>query len=228
MTNGSRFYILAVLLFVCGCAGNRVMLAQSAVEGSFLRTLDVTGPVELDVSTGSGRIDVRSGPSGRVEVRGRVRASERSRGRQRAEELVRQLESNPPIDQKGSVIRIGYIEDPEARRNISISYDITVPQDTRLRSQTGSGSQTIDSIAGPVEATTGSGSITISGVQREAHAQTGSGSIRISNAGSNVSASTGSGSIVAESVAGGFRSHTGSGSIRLTQITGGDVEASTG
>jgi len=97
-------------------------------EGSFERTLSVTGEVDLNVTTGSGSITVRPGESGRVYVKAQIRA----RGGD-AEEKVRRLEASPPIEQNGNVIRIGRIEDRELRRNVSISYELVVPATTRLK-----------------------------------------------------------------------------------------------
>jgi hypothetical protein len=228
MRTSSYVALFASLILVLGCAPATFLFAQGTVEGSFQRTLSVSGPQEVDISTGSGRIEVRSGATDRIEVRATIRVSERRRGRQRAEELVTQLESDPPIDQTGNMIRIGYLDDPEYRQNVSISYNVIVPTDTRLRSRTGSGSQSVDGVSGALDATAGSGSIAISNVQGEIRAQTGSGFIRIDQAGSDVSVSTGSGGITAERVAGAFRGNTGSGSVRFTQTGSGNVEVSTG
>ena len=41
-----------------------------AAEGSFDRTLNVSGTIYLEVSTGSGNIDIRRGEGNRVEIRG--------------------------------------------------------------------------------------------------------------------------------------------------------------
>ena len=41
------------VLFLFGCTARDLLLAQN-VEGSFERTLNVSGPLERDVSTGSG------------------------------------------------------------------------------------------------------------------------------------------------------------------------------
>ena len=45
-------------------------------EGSFERTLNVTGPVDLDVQTGSGRIEVRAGSASAVVIRATIRVRE--------------------------------------------------------------------------------------------------------------------------------------------------------
>ena len=78
--------------------------------------------------------------------------------RYNSEEKIKRLEANPPIQQSGNDIRIGHIDDPELRRNVSISYDVTVPATTELRVETGSGNQTVEGIQGPLEVTAGSGS----------------------------------------------------------------------
>ena len=78
-----------------------------------------------------------------------------------AKDKVGKIEANPPIEQQGNTIHIGEIRDEELRRNVSISYEISTPADTQLKSSTGSGSETLEGVKGPVEASTGSGSIHI-------------------------------------------------------------------
>jgi len=192
-------------------------------EGSFERTLSVTGEVDLNVTTGSGSITVRPGESGRVYVKAQIRA----RGGD-AEEKVRRLEASPPIEQNGNVIRIGRIEDRELRRNVSISYELVVPAATRLDADTGSGSQSIEGIRGPVKADTGSGSIRLSNIAGDVEADTGSGDISLTSIQGRVAADTGSGSIRARGVSGGFVGDTGSGDVILEQTGPGDVRVDTG
>src|SRR5262245_19827881 len=95
-----RSVLLGLVLFLAVCiVPGRATAQRRAIEGSFERTLNVSGVVDLDVSTGSGSIEVRPGSSGRVEIRGRIRAGgDWWRSDRNAEEAVRQLESNPPIE----------------------------------------------------------------------------------------------------------------------------------
>jgi Putative adhesin len=224
-----RHATLASLLLVISSAGTRVVHAQGwSADGFFQRTLNVSSTVDLDVSTGSGRIEVRAGSSDRVELRGTIRVGRHYRGRRDAEEIVRQLEANPPIQQIGNVIRIGRIDDPNYRKDVSISYEITAPVGTKLRSRTGSGNQTVVGLDGPVDVGTGSGTVAISDINGEVRAETGSGSIRMNNVKGGASANTGSGGITAEAIGGEFRGTTGSGSVRLTQTAAGNVAVSTG
>ena len=53
------------------------------------------------------------------------------------------IESLAPIQQSGNDIRIGHISGSELLHNVSISYDLIVPAETRLRSHRGSGSQNL-------------------------------------------------------------------------------------
>ncbi|HXJ95369.1 MAG TPA: DUF4097 family beta strand repeat-containing protein [Terriglobia bacterium] len=208
-----------------------LMLAAPAllwcVEGSFERSLHVTGPVDLQVSTGSGAIHVRAGDSQTVQVRGTIKARDHGSGMS-AEDKVRQLESNPPLEQDGNTIRIGHISESELGRNVSISYDLVVPKQTRLRAETGSGDQSVEGIQGPLKAATGSGGIRITRISSEVHAETGSGDIQVESVQGSVTANTGSGSIRANGVAGEFSGETGSGDVRLEQSAPGRVRVSTG
>ncbi len=200
--------------------------ALASAEGSFQRTLQVSGPVNLDISTGSGNIQVRTGGSGQVEVTGRIKVT--NWFGHDSEDRVRRIEANPPIQQSGNTIRIGHIDDPELRRNISISYDVTVPAETQLRSQSGSGNQTIQGIHGMAEVEAGSGNLKISDIGSEVRADTGSGEIEIEHVKGNVHAKAGSGDIHAIDIAGGFEAHTGSGHISLEQTATGSVSVDTG
>lgn len=225
---GMKWATLVVLLIVAAVPG--VGLARdTAAEGTFERTLQVSGAVDLEVTTGSGHITVRSGDPGSVRVAGTIRAHTGWRtNQQEAEEKVRRLQAHPPIEQNANVIHIGRIEDEDLRRNVSISYELVVPVDTRLRSETGSGSQTLSGIRGPLEATTGSGSLKISNIGSEVRASTGSGGIELDGVQGSVNASTGSGHIRGARIAGGFTGHTGSGGVEIEQTAPGNSEIETG
>jgi hypothetical protein len=115
--------------------------AAASVQGTFQRTLQVTGPVSIDLCTEAGSVDVRSGNSGQVLVTGRVKVNNWFGGD--AQQQVKRITDNPPIQQNGNDIRIGHISGSELLHNVSISYDLIVPAETRLRSHSGSGSQNL-------------------------------------------------------------------------------------
>jgi len=202
-------------------------VAAQAVQGSFDRTLTVSGPVDLDVSTGSGSIEVRTGPAGTLHVVGRIKVGESwLGGGQNAQEKVKYLESHPPIEQTGNVVRIGHINDPTMRDSVSISYEITAPAQCKLRSRSGSGSQRIGNIDGPVDAAAGSGSLTFGDTGGRVTASAGSGSIQGGSIGGELNAHTGSGSIHVRDVHGAITISTGSGDVEVTQSAAGEVKVS--
>jgi hypothetical protein len=199
-----------------------------SATGRFDRQMAVDGPVELDVRTGSGSINVRRGGNGQVRVVGEIRANRGFWNSSSAEERVRRIEANPPITQVGNSIRIGDFDDRDMPRNVSISYEIVVPEETSVRSRTGSGSQRIDSVNGRVDTETGSGSIRVGEVTGPVVASTGSGSIAVLGAGGGLSARTGSGSIDAAGIRGSVRAHTGSGGVRIEGTPTNDWTVRTG
>ena len=205
---------VVVLVAVAAAASACAVDAQvTSASGSFDRQLSVSGTVELDVRTGSGSIEIRRGDANSVRVSGEIRAQRGFFSDASAADRVREIEANPPIEQQGNVINVGELGD--RGRNVSISYVITVPASTRVRSRTGSGSQRIDSVAGPVEAETGSGSIRIGQIGGTVTASTGSGSIEVDSADQGLTAQTGSGSIRARATRGAVRAQTGSGEIDI-------------
>ena len=198
-----------------GCDVIHVAAQSQRARGTFERTLTVSGPVELSVRTGSGDIQIRTGAADRVQIVGQISAGSSRDGLDPAER-VRRVEAAPPITQTGNVIRIGDTNDDPLYRNIGISYELVVPSNTRINSQTGSGNQAIGSVDGPVRAHTGSGSIRIERTGGSLHAQTGSGNIHVDSVGGEVRAQTGSGSVEVRQVARADVSvQTGSGSVTL-------------
>jgi hypothetical protein len=239
MTRSLRLLSMSLLVAVTGCAW-----AQMAT-GTFDRTLSVGSPLELDVQTGSGAITIRAGAEGTVVVHGEIhvggwRASE-------ADEIVENIKASPPIELDGNTLRIGRLDESYWRKSVSISYEIVVPAATRVRSRTGSGSQTVTGLAGPVRVESGSGSAALTDIGGATEASTGSGSIRATGiagaftgrAGSgrievaqtargDVAVSTGSGSIELKGVDGALRARAGSGSITIDGTPAGEWDIETG
>src|SRR5579863_9657598 len=132
----------------------------STPQGTFDRTLQVSGPVDLEVLTHSGDITVRSGPAGSVTIHGKIFVSDRWNilpgvGIGGNKGAVQEVEQNPPIRQDGNSIHIDYVN----VHDISVDYEITVPTDTTLRAHSGSGDQVIEGLHGNAELQAGSGDL---------------------------------------------------------------------
>jgi DUF4097 and DUF4098 domain-containing protein YvlB len=195
----------------------------AAAEGSFQRTFQVSGPVDLDVSTRSGNITVHTGSAGTVIINAQIRAGNMWFGSD--ESAIHEIEQHPPVSQSGNNIRIDNV--PEGT-HVSISYDITTPPETKLHARTGSGGVTASSLRAPLDAKTGSGNIRLDGIDGDVNLSTGSGGIEAENITGGVQARTGSGNIrVRLGGAGNIQASTGSGGITLEGVNG-SIEASTG
>jgi hypothetical protein len=215
--NRSVFAITLVVLF-----STTVVLA-STPQGTFERTLQVSGPVDLEVLTHSGDVTVRAGSSGSVVIRGKIYVSDHWHilpgieiGGNRKED-VHQIEQNPPIRQDGNRIHIDYVN----VHDIAVDYEITVPEDTTIRSRSGSGDQTLEGTHGNVDVQTGSGDVKMANLTGEIRLQTGSGNIRGRGISGAIRGGAGSGDIdIEETARGDVDFHTGSGNINVRGVQG--------
>jgi DUF4097 and DUF4098 domain-containing protein YvlB len=223
-------------------------VALFAAEGTFDKTLHVSGPVTLSVSTGSGTIHITPGADSSVHIIGHVHAAKWNNWVDSGspEQRVQTIVANPPIEQTGNTISIGKHTN---YRDISIDYDITAPKGTDLSANSGSGDIRVADLNGAAKISTGSGTIEASGLGERVYletgsgdihaemlsptsvkAQTGSGNIRLRNVQGELNAGTGSGDIEAQGQpTAPWKLETGSGSITL--ITGNarfSLDASTG
>jgi hypothetical protein len=204
--------LFALVVFASSAA-----LAWNSPQGTFDKTLSVSGPVDLEVLTHSGDVRIRAGSSNSVQIHGKIYVGDRWFGGKR-EDDVHAIEQNPPIRQDGNNIRIDYVN----YRNIAIDYDITVPAQTIVRAKSGSGDQTIEGTRGNAEVTTGSGDVRLTNLQGELRLQTGSGNIRAQQVSGSVRGGTGSGDIeIEEAGPGDIDLHTGSGNITARGVQGG-------
>ena len=202
------------------------VLLHARVEGHFDRTLTVSGVVHLDLTTGSGDVTIKTGGSNQVIVHGTIHSN--NEWFSNPENAVHQVESNPPIQQNGTDIRIGYNLPDDVKRHVSISYELTLPADAVVQAHSGSGDVSVEGVRGEVQAQTGSGDIRLRDLGGRAHVQTGSGGIRAQDVAAPFYGHTGSGDIdAALTGSGDVDIQTGSGSVELRGIKGG-LHARTG
>jgi putative adhesin len=232
-----RYSFLAIALVLAS-----TLAVASTPQGTFEKTFQVSGPVDLEVQTHSGDIIVRSGPAGSVSIRGKIYVGDHWLFGSRQTD-VSGIEQNPPLRQDGNNIRIDYVN----VRDISVDYEIVVPTDTTIRTHTGSGDQTIEGTHGNLELQSGSGDVKLSRLTGEIRLQTGSGDVRareisgairggtgsgnmeVEEVGSgNVDLRTGSGNVTARGIQGEFRAEAGSGDITAEGRQTGAWEIRTG
>jgi hypothetical protein len=190
--------------------------AASTPQGHFEKTFQVSGVVNLEVQSHSGDVIVRSGPAGTVTIRGKIFVGDHWLFGNRHTD-VSDIEQHPPVRQDGNSIRVDYVN----VRDISVDYEITVPEDTAIRSHSGSGDQSIEGTRGNVDLQTGSGDVKLSHLTGEIRLQTGSGNVRAREISGPVRGGAGSGDIELEEMGtGDIDLHTGSGNITARGIQG--------
>jgi len=197
----------------------------ASVVGTFDRSFQVNGNVDLEVLTRSGDITVRNGTAGTVSIHAKIHSNNSWFGGDHKAE-VEELQKNPPIRQNGNSIRIDYVN----LRDMSVDYEITVPENTAIRAHTGSGDQTVEGLRGNVDLESGSGNLRLSRLTGEMRFQTGSGNVKGHELSGPAKIKAGSGDIEIEEMgAGDVDIHTGSGNITVSNINGGfHAEAGSG
>jgi DUF4097 and DUF4098 domain-containing protein YvlB len=208
--------LLLASLASTGCA------TGPSVNGSFDRTLTVSGPIRLELGNASGNVSITGSADNKVHVHAEVRSS--GMGFDQPQKRLDDIMSNPPIEQKGDTIRVG--KDLNHIRNVSISYVIEVPHDTEVSTQVASGSQTITNVRGPVKAEAASGSIRVDHIDRQTQLNTLSGSIDAQNIGDDLRAQSASGSVTAANIKGDVRISALTGTTQVSG-PGGRVDADT-
>jgi beta-lactamase regulating signal transducer with metallopeptidase domain len=203
----------------------RVAVVQSESDGSlsFDRTLSVSGDAQLTVTTGSGDIHLTQGSGSQIHIHGRIHVN-----RGGSEQQAREIAANPPIEQSGSVIRVGQNHE-EHWRGISIDYQIEAPSGTVLEARSGSGDIVDDGVGRNVKLETGSGDIRAKGLEGSFVVKTGSGNITAEQIGQgDGKAETGSGDVEIKGLNGSLHAQTGSGDIKATGRPSGPWTLETG
>src|ERR1035438_9898915 len=109
----SVFAIVLVVLFA-----STIVLA-STPQGTFEKTLTVSGPVDLEVLTHSGDVTVRAGSSGSVFIRGKIYVGNHWLSSNRDAD-VHEIEQHPPIRQEAQLVVLrksaGFLQWPLFRK----------------------------------------------------------------------------------------------------------------
>ena len=208
--------LLAFALPLTGCQ------MGPSVSGTFDRSLDVSGPIRLELSNVAGNISIVGSADNKVHVHGDVRVSGFGFGnpQKRLDDIL----ANPPVELKGDTLRVG--KDPTRLRNVSISYSVEVPRDTAVNSNSVSGSQSVSGVRGPVQAESVSGTVQAQDIGREVRLSSTSGNVTAENCGDDVRAASVSGTVVVTNAKGDVVAHSVSGDVQVKK-PGGRVDANT-
>ncbi|HXJ05404.1 MAG TPA: DUF4097 family beta strand repeat-containing protein [Candidatus Acidoferrum sp.] len=208
------FPLLAMVVALAGCQ------MGPSVSGSFDRSLDVSGPIRLELSNVAGDVAIVGSADGKVHVHGDVRVAGFGFGspQKRLDDIL----ASPPIELKGATLRVG--KEMARLHNISIAYSIELPREAEVSSSSVSGSQSVRNVRGPVQADSVSGSVRAQDIGRAARLSSTSGSVTAENCGDDVRATSVSGSVTVSNAKGDVSAHSVSGDVRVNN-PGGRVDA---
>jgi Putative adhesin len=193
-----------------------------AADASFDKTLTVSGPVHLELATGSGDVQIKAGPDGKVHIHGEIWSSWSLFGD--SKKRVEDLAANPPIEQAGDTIRVG--KDGSRTKDLKISYVVEVPHDTQVTATVASGTLFVGGVRGPVKAETASGAVHVEKIERDTQVSSASGDVVASDIGDFLHASSASGKVTLSNVKGEVRASSASGDVRVNKPDG-RVDANT-
>ena len=217
----------AVLCLLVSASLVATALPAHAQRFTFDRSFDVKGQTTLDVRTIRGKIDVSLGDPGRVVVRGTVTVRVGWDVPANAVELARQVAGHPPVEQTAGVVRLRPPADSNESRAVTLSYEVRVPADTRVISESDSGATAVREVSGAVSIRTQSAAISISRLGGSAEVTTGSGDVTADGVTGAASITTASSAITARGLGGSLRARTNSGVIEATFSGTGDVDVQT-
>jgi len=209
----------ALAFFVVAFALSGCDMGPSA-SGAFDKSLDVSGPLHLELANVSGDVSITGAADGKVHVHGEVRASGMGFGN--PQERVNQIVANPPIELKGDTLRIG--REVSRVHNVSISYSVEVPRNSEVVTSSVSGSVSVRNVRGPLQAESVSGSIHAEDIGNDARLSTTSGSVEAENCADDVRASSVSGSVDVVNAKGDVLAHSVSGNVTV-RSPGGRVDS---
>jgi DUF4097 and DUF4098 domain-containing protein YvlB len=215
-----KAFVRALPLFAVAAS-----LLAADQDGSFDKSLTVSGMVDLDVKTDSGGITVRQGAAGTVRIHAILKAEHGWFSYGDVEGRIHELERHPPVEQNHDQVRVGYVKDRDLLKGISMRLEIETPAGTQLRARADSGGIHVEGVQGPVDCKTDSGGIEIEDVSASVHAAADSGGIRVRNVKGPLFARVDSGGIEASGIAGSIDAQTDSGSVRLMQTSPAPIHA---
>jgi len=195
---------------------------SQAADNTFERTLAVSGPLRIELSNGSGSVEIKGSADGKIHIVGKVTGGWSLFGN--SEKSAQEVLSNPPIEQHDNVVRIG--KSMSWTKNVSIDYNIETPRDSELEATVASGGITVDNVRGPVKINSASGYVHVYRVERDVQMSVASGSVECSKIGGFLRISSASGDMSISDVKGEVKATAASGSIRVAQ-PGDRVEVST-
>ncbi len=162
----TQFRIIKLVAVIATLTYSAASFAASAV---FEKDYAIDNTASIEVSNGSGSVDVRGADVDQVTIRAHISIDKRytRRDASKAKRLALQVRAKPPISVDGDRIVIDQPQNNAQRRYATISYEIVVPFDAQVKVQSESGNVRVSGVSGEVDATSESGVVTLANISFE-------------------------------------------------------------
>ena len=216
---------LCFLVIISGCDIQIGGWGQAKYEKTVQRQAPLNPGSKLYVETSSGSITITGADVTECSVIAKICG--RAPTEEEAQLLAEQVKIE--LEKAGNTLTVKADKPPSRnRRSISISYDITVPEQTNIECASSYGAIDITNIEGQTSGKTSSGSIEAKNIDGSANLDTSYGSVNCRNiTGDNITVKSSSGSITAEIIKGSVQLTTSYGSITCTDMSDGDIKLKT-
>jgi hypothetical protein len=209
--HGLVWIIVAVLIVAAAIAITRNWRVVTVPIG--VRTFQIAERARLTIGNASGNVVIRRGEPGVVSVAATKRASGIGVHPERIQVSTEQFGDTLNISTR---MDWSFLE--LSLRNVD--FEITVPTDSDIQLDNGSGRIVVQGASGDIRVRTGSGRIEARDLQGQIALKTGSGRIELNNLQGQIFAKTGSGSIQSSDLQGPTTLRTGSGGLRVSGLQG--------
>lgn len=197
-------------------------LAAQAGDQSFTRTIKLKDRLDLAIASGAGTIQLSPGPADRLIITGHVKANDW----RPSDDRLRDIAANPPIQQDGSIVRIGSAAE---LTHVIIDYEIEAPADSIIQASAGVGDIFDDGVGKSARFNTASGDIHATALEGNIDISSKEGNIEVDESGrGEVKVTTGAGNLELRNVRGALHAATDDGSIKLSGMPAGDWAVQTG
>jgi len=210
--------ILILLLFLMGFNPAEPAAAKEKYEETFEKTVSLAKTGKVSLKNVSGDIEVKTWD--RAEVKIEALKTSQAETMEKAKENAAKVKIE--VIEEGNLLRIeaDYPEVSIKGLNVSIDFDLFIPDQAALKIKSVSGDVTLENIGGAVETEVVSGDIEVMKAGQGLDCQSVSGDLEIRSITGDARLKTVSGDITLEQLKGSLEAETVSGDIELSGVSG--------
>jgi DUF4097 and DUF4098 domain-containing protein YvlB len=211
--------LLSLLVSYTGCSVmNSLQNIFPYVTGKIEKTIDIKQPLNLEILTSNGNIDIEKGNNNVIKIN--IDYKVIAKNQEDAARISKLIEEDLPFQINGNIAQIGNLNKYNLKHwtsieNVFMSFVVEVPFDSLVEATSSLGNITVKNINGPVRINTNSGNINVTNIQNRVDANTLNGNIKAENIYNSSSFNSAKGNLAIYNSPGDIFLKTGLGNIFL-------------